>query len=94
MDCYLRRARRRVMKAAGTDPASARDEAFLLRMENDLCLHSDDERVYQSAEARDQDEKPATVCDECGKERLIVRILADGPVGADVEALIVKNYLR
>jgi hypothetical protein len=94
MNRYLHDARGRAMRAAGTDPDKARDEAFILRMQHDLCLHQDDERVYRSDAERQADDRPAAKCSECGKVRLVVSIMANGPVSADAEALIVKNYLR
>lgn len=94
MESYWRGARERSMIAAGTDPDAARDEAFILKMENDLCLHEDDERTYRSEAEYEADERPAVVCNECDKKRLIVSIMVNGPVGEAARALIIKNYLR
>ena len=49
--------------------------AKALRAKHNLCEHEDDVRGYASAEAADQDERPAAVCPACEKKRLITAII-------------------
>jgi hypothetical protein len=53
-----------------------RQEAARIRRENNLCLHGDDVRTYETVEARSADEGSEAVrCEICGKEKLVIGIL-------------------
>jgi hypothetical protein len=63
-----------------------RREAADLRYRHDLCRCSDDERYYPSHEAADKDKTPAAICADCGKKKLLNKIIGTGaplPEGID-----------
>jgi hypothetical protein len=64
-----------------------RRQAANLRIQHDLCRCGDDERYYPSHEAADSDLSPAAVCGECGKKKLLHKIVCQGdnpPSGRDL----------
>jgi hypothetical protein len=76
------------------DLAKARRDAADLRRKHGLCEHGDEEKVYFSQEEINVDKKtPRVVCGECGKKKLRVAILRDGPLPAGGE-IVIRDILR
>jgi hypothetical protein len=53
----------------------AKIEARRKRAQHDLCQHSDDGRAYLTYEASAADERPARICEQCGKQRLVTKVV-------------------
>jgi hypothetical protein len=90
----LRAAQRAAHRQFDKDLAKARRDAAELRKKHSLCEHGDDERTYFSQEEIEADKRtPRVVCSQCGKKKLRVAILRDGPLPAGGE-IVIRDILR
>jgi len=69
-----------------------RRKASQARQQHGLCCCRDEEKFYLSQEEMVADKSPAVICDVCGKPKLRVTIVIDGPISS-LQRLAVEDLL-
>ena len=64
-----------------------------LRFQHSLCPCGDEEKHYLSEEEADADKTPNVICDECGKPKLRVAVIAGVPL-CEFGQLAIIDLLR
>ena len=96
----MKQRKRTIERQARRDLArrlsKARRDAADRRAAHGMCPHGDEEKIYGLQADIDTDKSSNVICGECGKPKLRVAILREGPTRPLPEfgELVIKDLLR